>query len=189
MKHLLPIAEVEAVAQALDMAFHGLRRHDLWDATGRLMCADSKAERLAKLRETGLDDLSFRDLDDLMSCAGLTIGTGETVRFLTPRYLKALLSFPEFGWYTNGQMLRDRLDRHGFDEWPKDQRLATADAMALMGRAMVLLADDYNDHPEVDGTQLIAWANIQRATVQAEAERRKHKAGVKRLRGGKGLRR
>ena len=189
MKHLLSVAEVEAVVEALDMAFHGLRRHDLWDAAGKLMCADSKAERLAKLRETGLIDLSFRDLDYLMSCAGLTIGTGETVRFLTPRYLKALLSFPEFGWYTNGQMLRDRLDRHGFEEWPRDQRLATADAMALMGRAMVLMADDYNSHPEVDGTQLIAWANIQRAAAQAEAERRKHKAGAKRQPKGKGLRR
>lgn len=177
MKHLLPEAELAAVVQGLSEAFHGQRQHDLWDSAGRLICADPKEERLAALRGADLDQLTFRDLDYLMSCAGLTIGSRETVRFLTPRYLKALLSFPGFGWYTNGRMLRDRLDRYGFDEWPRDQRLATANGLSLMGRALVLMADEYNTHLETDGVELIAWADAKRSVAIREAEARGHKAG------------
>ena len=30
---------------------------------------------------------------------------------------EAFLNFPAFGWYTNGEMLRARLDRYDFDGW------------------------------------------------------------------------
>ncbi|MBU1377208.1 MAG: hypothetical protein KKA30_14665 [Alphaproteobacteria bacterium] len=179
LKHLLPEAELAAVFQGLSEAFHGLRRHDLWDSAGRPICADPKEERLITLRGADLDQLAFGDLDYLMSCAGLTIGSRETVRFLTPRYLRALLSFPGFGWYTNGRMLRDRMERFGFDEWPRDQRLATANGLALMGRAMFLMADEYNLHGEADGAELIAWADAKRSAAIGEAEARAHKAGVR----------
>jgi hypothetical protein len=177
LKHLLPEAEVAAVIQELSEAFHGQRQHDLWDSAGRLICADPKGERLAALQGADLDQLTFRDVDYLMSCAALTIGSRETVRFLTPRYLKALLSFPEFGWYTNGKMLRDRLDRYGFDEWPRNQRLATASGLSLMGRALVLMADEYDTSSEADGVELMAWADTKRSVAIREAEARAHKAG------------
>ena len=180
MKHLLPATELEAAIRALDEAFHGQRRHDLWDNAGNLLCADPKEQRVAKAQKAGLENLSFGDLDYLTSCAGLTIGTRETVRFLTPRYLRAVLSYPKFGWYTNDRMLLDRLERFGFDAWPRDQRAATAEALVLMGRAMVLMADEYDDFSETDGAKLIEWAEAKRAVAQAEIERRKHKAGTPR---------
>lgn len=137
---------------------------------------------VAKLIGTDLGEIPFRDLDHLMACVGLTIGTRETVRFLTPRYLKAFLSFPAFGWYTNGEMLRDRLDRYGFDDWSHAQRLATATALELMGRALVLTADEHDRAAEIDGMNLIAWAETKQAAAAKETESRRHKATMRRRR-------
>lgn len=185
MKHLLPAPEITAVIKNLDETFRGMRQHDLWDEAGSLICSDVENPRMAKLKGADLDQLAFRDLDYLMSCAGLTIGTGETVRFLTPRYLKAFLNFPAFGWYTNGDMLRARFEKYDFDDWSRHQRLATANALKLMGRAMVLMADEF----EADGIELIAWAEAKRTAALEEADNLRHKATMRKRVRGKGRKR
>jgi hypothetical protein len=186
MKHLLPAAEVEQAISALAGAFYGMQRHDLWDARGELICSPSKVERLLAIQKLGLEGLGLSDLDFLMSCAALTIGTDETVRYLTPRYLSALLSFPQFGWYTAGAMMRDRLDRCGFDGWSKAQRVATAEALILMGRALVLMSDESCEEPEIDGGELIAWATAKRNQANAELVNGRRKAPKKMGRKGVG---
>jgi len=160
-----------------------MRQHDLWDVAGSLICSDVENSRVAKLQGSDLDQLAPRDLDYLMSCAGLTIGTGETVRFLTPRFLKAFLSFPAFGWYTNGGMLRARLDRYDFDGWSRHQRLAVANALELMGRAIVLMAHEFDEHSEADGIELIAWAEVKRTAAEETNNLRQKASMRKRVRG------
>jgi hypothetical protein len=159
LKTRLPSEDVEAAIRALEAAFRTQRGHDLWDDRGVLQCSPSKEDRLRLIQARSLDALSWEDTDFLMSCAGLTVGGDETVKFMLPRYLAAVLTFPDFGWYSGVAILRDRLDRHGFTSWAADQRLAIADAMILIAKAWVLSATDADDVvSEDEAGELLLWA-------------------------------
>lgn len=183
MKAHLASADVEAAINSLDTAFRTQRRHDLWDDQGVLICSPSKEERLRRIQARRLDALSWEDTDYLMSCAALTIGTDETVKFMLPRYLAAVLTFPAFGWGSGVAILRTRLNRCGFSAWPADQRHAVADALILIAKAWVLTATEADDVvSEDEAGELLLWAQDVRATVLAElrrgpASRRKAQGG------------
>jgi hypothetical protein len=172
VKTLIPSEDVEAAIRSLDEAFRTQRRHDLWDDQGVLMCSPGKEERLRRIQARSLDALSWEDIDYLMSCADLTIGTAATVKFMLPRYLGAVLTFPAFGWYSGVAILRDRLDRCGFCSWPADQRLAAADALILVAKAWVLTATETDDvGSEDEAGQLLLWAQDSRMRVLIELRR------------------
>lgn len=184
MRTHLPSEDVEAAIRALEAAFRTQRRHDLWDDRGVLLCSPSKEERLRRIQARNLEALSWEDTDFLMSCAALTIGTDQTVKFMLPRYLAAVLTFPAFGWYAGVAILRERLDRCKFETWPMDQRRAVADALILIAKAWVLTATEADDvTSEDEAGQLLLWAQEVRLatlTLRKPAAR----SGRKARRGG-----
>ena len=77
--------------------------------------------RIRRMLAADSADWSDEDVNIVMSRAQTTIGGPETFKWILPVWLGRSAADPSYGWMTVSEVLADKLDRAGFDNWPVAQ--------------------------------------------------------------------
>lgn len=98
------------------------------------------------------------DINIVMAHARNTLGGPETFKWVLPVWLDRSMAEPDHGWMTVSEVLADKLDHAGFDQWPEVQRLAILPMLADWLRAQeTAFADDGQVYDPADDAVFRAW--------------------------------
>jgi hypothetical protein len=83
-----------------------------------------------ELRKRGVQNLTAEDLDFVMFKVMTTMGGEASFRFFLPRFLRSVLTFPDFlGWVTGSHVLLSKVELLDLDSWKKSERMALLSAL------------------------------------------------------------
>lgn len=115
-------------------------------------------ERVRRMLASDSALWSSKDINVVMARAQTTLGGPETFKWVLPVWLARSMAEPAHGWMTVSEVLADKLDYAGFDQWPEAQRLAILPMLADWLRAQeTALADDEQPYDPADDAVFRAW--------------------------------
>ena len=159
---LLP-PESLAKLDALDRVFAGIE-HDLWIGDD-LNVAPAGVAETNLFRDKGVDRLDDRDLDYVMFKCITTMGGVDTFKFFLPRFIRAVLANPFYGWTFEAHVLMNKLKTADFEAWPMPERATTAEAIEILAQTYILIDEDEASGLNQDARALLAWAKSAKATA------------------------
>lgn len=152
-----------AKLDALECAFAEVD-HDLWTAN-QLNVAPTRFRETKAIRAKGVDHLDERDLDYVMSKCMTTMGGLDTFKFFLPRFIRAVLANPHYGWTSEAHVLMSKLNTAAFENWPASERVVVAEAIEILAQTYILINEDEVSGPDDDSRSLLAWAKSAKAAA------------------------
>lgn len=152
-----------AKLDALDRLF-AAADHDLWIGDDFNVAPTRIAETKA-IRAKGVDQLDDGDLDYVMFKCMTTMGGVATFKFFLPRFIRAVLANPFYGWTSEAHVLMNKLRTAGFEAWSLSERATTADALEVLAQTYILIDESEETGPDPDARALLALARSAKANA------------------------
>jgi hypothetical protein len=122
------------------------------------------ANRVQRMLAGDPADWSDEDIDIVMAHAQTTLGGPETFKWILPVWLGRSAANPRHGWITVSEVLADKLDRAGFDDWPEAQRAAILALLSQWLHAQeTAFPDDAVPYAPEDDAVLREWLKARTA--------------------------
>ncbi|RZL44823.1 MAG: hypothetical protein EOP74_02540 [Variovorax sp.] len=116
------------------------------------------ADRVRRMLATDNADWSDEDIDIAMAHAHTTLGGPEAFKWILPVWLQRSAANPHHGWLTVSEVLADKLDRAGFDDWPEVQRAAVVPLLSgWLHMQETAFTDDAVPYKPEDDAALRDW--------------------------------
>ncbi|WP_292067403.1 hypothetical protein [Brevundimonas sp. UBA7664] len=113
--------------------------------------------RVARMLATRPADWSDEDIDLVAFKAMNTLGGPETYKWILPHFLERSVASPRHGWLIVSEVLAEKLDRAGFDDWPEPQRAAMLEMLAQWAAAQPGLFPGDPTYDPSDDAVLRQW--------------------------------
>jgi len=138
--------------------------HDLWIGDD-LNVAPTRVKEAKAIRNKGMDRLDDQDIDYVMFKCMTTMGGVNTFKFLLPRFIRAVLANPFYGWTSEAHVLLNKLKTADFEAWPGPERAAAAEALEVLAQTFILIEEDGVTGPNGATRELLAWARSAKASA------------------------